>query len=93
MDQRIIDLYDEYTHRPLDRRVFMERLVALAGSTTAAQLALASLVPSYAQAAVVSATDPRVSAQRRTPRRPIFCTLAQTIDIDMLELWLCMRNE
>ena len=25
MDQRIIDLYDEYTHAPLDRRVFLDR--------------------------------------------------------------------
>ncbi len=64
MDQRIIDLYDEYTHRPLDRRVFMERLVSLAGSTTAAQLALASLVPSYALAAVIAETDARIVIQR-----------------------------
>ena len=33
MDQRIIDLYDEYTHAPLERRVFIKRLTALAGST------------------------------------------------------------
>ena len=30
LDQQIIDLYDEYTHRPLARRVFLERLT-LAG--------------------------------------------------------------
>jgi carboxymethylenebutenolidase len=33
MDQNIIDLYDEYTHAPLDRRVFLSRLTALAGSS------------------------------------------------------------
>ena len=29
MDQKIIDLYDEYTHTPLDRRVFLARLAQL----------------------------------------------------------------
>jgi carboxymethylenebutenolidase len=36
MDQRIINLYDEYTHAPLKRSEFIERLVALTGSLTAA---------------------------------------------------------
>ena len=36
MDQRIIDLYDEYTHRSLDRRLFLEKLAKLTGSMTAA---------------------------------------------------------
>ena len=38
MDKKIIDLYDEYTHAPLDRRVFISRLTALAGSTAAASV-------------------------------------------------------
>jgi carboxymethylenebutenolidase len=41
MDQRIINLYDEYTHRPLSRKEFIERLVLLAGSAAAA----ATLLP------------------------------------------------
>jgi len=36
MDQKIIDLYDDYTHKSLNRREFIKRLSALAGSTTAA---------------------------------------------------------
>ena len=32
LDRRIVDLYDEYTHKPLDRRSFMNRLIAIAGS-------------------------------------------------------------
>lgn len=36
MDQRIINLYDEYTHKPLKRSEFIERLVVLTGSITAA---------------------------------------------------------
>ena len=40
MDRKFIDLYDEYTHAPLDRRVFISRLTALAGSTAAASALL-----------------------------------------------------
>ena len=40
MKQEIIDLYDEFTHRGLDRRVFMSRLADLAGGTAAAAAAL-----------------------------------------------------
>jgi carboxymethylenebutenolidase len=36
MDQRIINLYDEYTHKPLKRSEFIERLVVLTGSMAAA---------------------------------------------------------
>ena len=36
MKQEIIELYDEFTHRGLDRRVFMGRLADLAGGTAAA---------------------------------------------------------
>ena len=53
MDQRIIDLYDEYTHAPLERRVFIKRLTALAGSTAAAMAVLPLLESNYAFAATV----------------------------------------
>jgi carboxymethylenebutenolidase len=62
MDQRIINLFDEYTHKPLSRKEFMERLVQLVGSTAVALSALAVLEPGYAQAATVApATDDLVS--------------------------------
>jgi carboxymethylenebutenolidase len=64
LDQRIIDLYDEYTHKPLHRRVFLERLALLAGSGGAAGAALAVLEPNYARATVVPDADPRVMAER-----------------------------
>lgn len=66
IDRRIIALYDEYTHRPLARRLFLERLVTLAGSAAAAQSALALLEPNYAQAATVAESDPRVATGRVT---------------------------
>ena len=62
VNQPLIELYDEYTHRPLDRRVFLERLVALAGSTAAAQAFLAVIEPNYARAAVVAPDDPRLGS-------------------------------
>lgn len=40
MDQRIINLYDEYTHKPLKRSEFINRLVALTGSIAAASSVL-----------------------------------------------------
>ena len=64
MDQRIIDLYDEYTHRPLERRVFLERLAMLAGSAAAALALLPILQNDYAHAAQVSPDDPGIDARR-----------------------------
>ncbi len=40
MDQQIINLYDEYTHKPLNRQEFLRRLAMLAGGTTAAMALL-----------------------------------------------------
>src|SRR5262249_39607898 len=61
MDQKIIELYDEYTHAPLERRVFLERLAALTGSVAAAMAAL-PLLENRAVAAVVAPDDARVAA-------------------------------
>ncbi len=62
MDRRIIELYDEYTHAPLERRVFLRRLTALTGSSAAAYALLPVLENNYAEAAIVDANDARVSA-------------------------------
>jgi carboxymethylenebutenolidase len=51
MDQRIIDLYDEYTHAPLERREFLNRLARLAGGTAAAYALLPLLENRSAMAA------------------------------------------
>lgn len=64
LDRRIVELYDEYTHKPLDRRVFINRLLILAGSTAAAEAALALLEPNYARAQQVPADDARLTASR-----------------------------
>jgi carboxymethylenebutenolidase len=64
MDPRIIALYDEYTHAPLDRRVFLARLVQITGSVAAALAALPLLEPGSAEAAIVAPDDARLDATR-----------------------------
>ncbi len=57
MDQKIINLYDEYTHKPLSRKSFMNRLVKLTGSAAMAMTALSVLELGYAKAETVSEQD------------------------------------
>ena len=66
MDQRIIDLYDEYTHRSLDRRLFLEKLAKLTGSMTAALALVPFLEANQAKAAIVPVDDARLEAGRIT---------------------------
>ncbi len=66
MDRRIIELYDEYTHRPLARRTFIERLAVLAGGSAAAMALLPLLDNNYANAATVNADDPRLDSSHIT---------------------------
>ena len=63
MDQRIITLFDEYTHAPLSRKEFMERLAKLAGSTALTLAALAALEPGYAQAATIAPENDDLEAE------------------------------
>lgn len=57
MDQKIINLYDEYTHVPLERQEFIRRLVMLTGSLAAAMTLLPMLEVNYAHAAVTPEED------------------------------------
>jgi len=52
MKQEIINLYDEYTHKPLSRGEFLKRLSILTGGMTAALTILPSLESNYAIAQV-----------------------------------------
>lgn len=63
LKQEAILLYDRFTHEGLDRRVFMARMVALAGSVAAAEALLASIAASPAAAAIVPADDPRFTTR------------------------------
>jgi carboxymethylenebutenolidase len=57
MDQKIINLYDEYTHKPLSRQEFLKRLTMLAGSTAAALAILPQLESDYANGIVTNTED------------------------------------
>jgi len=57
MDQRIITLYDEYTHKPLTRQEFMHRLILLTGGVAAAMSILPLLEVNYANAAITKDDD------------------------------------
>lgn len=57
MNQEIINLFDEYTHKPLSREEFMKRLVRLTGSTAAALAVLPLLEVNYAYAGTISEDD------------------------------------
>jgi carboxymethylenebutenolidase len=66
MDQRIIDLYDAYTHGALGRREFMDRLAQVVGGAAAAAALLGVLQNDYARAAVIAEDDPRLATERVT---------------------------
>ena len=57
MDQRIITLYDEYTHKPLSRTEFLQRLSVITGGMTAALAILPFIEVNGAKAAMTSDQD------------------------------------
>ncbi|MGI8705890.1 MAG: dienelactone hydrolase family protein [Sphingomicrobium sp.] len=61
-----IALYDRFTHEALDRRLFMTRMVALAGSVAAAEALIGSIAASPAAAAIVPPNDPRLTITAHT---------------------------
>jgi carboxymethylenebutenolidase len=63
MDQRIIDLYDVFTHGGMSRRAFLDRLATLAGSTSAATVFLTALQNDYAQAQTIQENDTRITVE------------------------------
>jgi carboxymethylenebutenolidase len=63
MDQRIIKLYDGFTHGDINRREFLDRLAELVGSTGAAMALLPLLQNDYAKAETVAANDGRLISE------------------------------
>lgn len=64
MDQKIIDLYDRFTHGGINRREFLDRLAEIAGSSAAAAALLPLLQNDYARAAMVAPDDARLVSER-----------------------------
>ncbi len=54
MDQKIINLYDSYTHSQMSRKDFMKKLAILAGGTTMALTLLPLLENNYVAAATIN---------------------------------------
>ena len=63
MDQRIINLFDEYTHKPLTRDLFLKKLAKLTGGTAAALAILPLLEVNYAHAETVAETDDDITTE------------------------------
>jgi len=57
MDQKIINLYDAYTHSQINRKDFMKKLAILAGSTALAATILPLLENNYVAAADFTSDD------------------------------------
>jgi len=64
MDQRIINLYDRFTHGGISRRKFLDKLTELAGSVAAGAALLPLLQNDYAKAAIVPDNEPRLVSER-----------------------------
>lgn len=64
MNQKIIDLYDAFTHEGMSRRDFLDRLAQLAGSTAAAFALLPLLENNYAFAQTIAEDDGRLVTER-----------------------------
>jgi carboxymethylenebutenolidase len=60
MEQKFIDLYDEYAKGRLDRRGFLKKLAVLAGGTAAAVGLLPMIEKKYAHAQMVPEDDSRL---------------------------------
>ena len=68
--QQAIALYDRFTHAGMDRRLFMGRMVALAGSVAAAEALISAISASPAAAAIVPADDKRLTTRTMTFDEP-----------------------
>ena len=63
LKQAAIKLHDQFTHEGLDRRIFMSRMVALAGGVAAADALIGAIAAAPAAAAIVPADDPRLTTR------------------------------
>lgn len=64
--QQAIALYDRFTHTSMERRTFMARMVAIAGSVAAAEALIATIAADPAAAAIVPAGDKRLTMRDQT---------------------------
>ncbi len=63
VDQRVLELYNEYAHSRLDRRNFVRKVAALAITGVSVAALIKSVMPDYAAAQTISFTDSRILAE------------------------------
>jgi carboxymethylenebutenolidase len=63
---RVVELYDAYTHEHRDRRQLLREVTALVGSVAAAEVLIAGIGASPAAAAIVPPDDKRLRTATRT---------------------------
>src|SRR5512136_743463 len=63
MDREVVDLYDEYSKKSVNRREFLKKLTVIAGGTAAAYALLPELENKYAEAEVVPKDDVRLHTE------------------------------
>lgn len=68
--QQAIELYDRFTHEGMERRQFMQRMTAIAGSAAAAEALVSSIAASPAAAAIVPPDDRRLTTRSMTFTNP-----------------------
>ncbi len=61
--QEVFDLYDDYAHNKIDRRVFMERLSIFAVGTVTLPALMSFMSPDYKTTTTVAQTDPRLKSE------------------------------
>lgn len=66
INQDVIDLYDEYTHKPLERRTFLEKLGKMLGGSAVALSVLPLLENDYLKAAIINDNDSRIETSYKT---------------------------
>ena len=70
IDQRVIDLYNEYCHGYISRRDLFSRVAALVVAGGSGLAMAQALMPRYALAQTISFTDPRMKASYLTYPSP-----------------------
>jgi carboxymethylenebutenolidase len=63
LKQEVFDLYDDYAHNRLDRRVFMEKLSAYAVGSITVPALMSFLMPDYKNTLQVRADDPGIKSE------------------------------
>ena len=85
MDQKILNLYDQYVHGDMPRRSFIKQVAKIAGGAAAASLLLPLIEPNYARGQQVTVEDERLQqgyVSYPGEQGPVRAYFAKPIDAD-----------